>query len=64
MTKDVAGTYSVDVSGFTSSFTVKEKVVSPVVSKPLAWWVWLVIGLVSAAAVGFAVWMVVRRRRD
>ncbi|GAF72906.1 unnamed protein product, partial [marine sediment metagenome] len=68
-TKDVAGTYSVDVSGLTGSFTVEEEVVPPVpvvppvVPKPIAWWVWLIIGLVSAAVVGFAVWMVVRRRR-
>ena len=45
VTKDVAGTYSVDVSGLTGSFTVKEKVVPPVVPKPLAWWVWLIVGL-------------------
>ncbi|MBA7641139.1 hypothetical protein ES703_48812 [subsurface metagenome] len=39
-TKDVAGTYSVDVSGLTGSFTVKEEVVPPVVPpvvpKPIA----------------------------
>ena len=62
-TKDIAGTYTVNVNGQSSTFTVKEKVVPPVVPKPIAWWVWLIIGLVSAAVVGFAVWMVIRRRR-
>ena len=66
VTREEAGTYFVDVSGLTGSFTVKEEVVPvvvpPVVPKPMAWWVWLIIGLVSAAVVGFAVWMVVRRR--
>jgi predicted GH43/DUF377 family glycosyl hydrolase len=65
---DVAGTYSIDVSGLTGSFTVKEEVVPPVVppeevTEAIAWWVWLIIGLVSAVIVGSAVWMVVRRRR-
>jgi len=62
-TKDVAGTYTVNVNGQSSTFTVKEEVVPPVVPKPIAWWVWLIIGLVSAVIVGFAIWMVMRRRR-
>ena len=65
-TKDVAGTYTVNVNGQSSTFTVKEEVVPlvvPPVTKPIAWWVWLIIGLVSAVIVGFAVWMVMRRRR-
>ena len=62
-TKDVAGTYTVNVNGQSDTFMVKEKVVPLVAPKPIAWWVWLIIGLVSAVVVGFAVWMVVRRRR-
>ncbi len=45
VTREEAGTYSVDVSGLTGSFTVKEKVVPPVVPKPITWWVWLLVGL-------------------
>ena len=65
--EDVAGTYSIDVSGLTGSFTVKEEVLPEVppeeVTEPIAWWVWLIIGLASAAVVGFVVWMVLRRLR-
>jgi len=68
VTKDVAGTYSVDVSGLTGSFTVKEEVVPPVVPpivpKPIAWWVWLIVGLgvvVIGGLLAYFLWW--RRRR-
>jgi hypothetical protein len=52
--REMAGTYQVEVDGLTGSFTV--------VKPPLAWWVWLIVGLVVAAAIGAIVWWQLRRR--
>jgi len=43
----------------------KPEVVSevPVTPTPLAWWVWLIVGIVAAAAIGVTVWQVMIRRR-
>jgi uncharacterized membrane protein len=50
--RDVAGSYQVDIDGQTGSFTVAKA--------PLAWWIWLIVGLVVVAAiVGVVIW---RRR--
>ena len=50
--KDVAASYQVDIAGQTGSFTVAKA--------PLAWWIWLIVGLVVVAAgVGVFIW---RRR--
>jgi hypothetical protein len=72
--KDVAGIYSVEVSGLTGSFTVKEEVVPPevppevpppvippVVPKPISWWL---IGSIIAGviAIGIVIWQLIRQR--
>ena len=62
-TKDVAGTYSVDVSGLTGSFTVEEEVVPPVAPKPIAWWVWLIVGLGVVVIGGLLAYFLWWRRR-
>jgi hypothetical protein len=51
--KDLPGIYEVEVSGLTGSFTVVEI--------PLPWWIWLIVGLVVAAAAGSIVWWQLRR---
>ena len=56
--RDVEGTYQVRLDRLLGNFRV-----IGVAKAPIAWWIWLIIGLVSAAVVGFAVWMVVRRLR-
>jgi len=61
--REEAGTYSVNVSGLTGSFTVKEKVVPPVVPKPLAWWVWLIVGLGVVVIGGLLAYFLWWRRR-
>ena len=63
VTKEEAGTYSVDVSGLTGSFTVKEEVVPPVVPKPIAWWVWLLVGLGVVVIGGLLAYFLWWRRR-
>ena len=68
-TRDIAGTYLVDVNGLTGSFTVKEKpvipvippVIPPVVPKPLNWP--LIGGIIGVIAVGLLVYFLVIRRR-
>ena len=61
-TADIAGTYSVDVSGLTGSFTVKEEVVPPVVPKEINWW--LIGGIIAAVIIiSVVVWQVVALRR-
>jgi len=60
--KDVAGTYSVDVDGLTGSFTVKEKVVPPIL-KPINW---LLMGGIIGGVIAVSLlvyFLVVRRRR-
>jgi len=59
VSRDVEGVYQIRLDRLLGSFRV-----IGVIKAPLAWWVWLIIGLVSAAVVGFAVRMVVSRRRD
>ena len=60
--KDVAGTYSVDVNGLIGSFTVKEKVVPPIL-KPINWpLIGGIIGGVMAAGL-LVYFLVIRRRR-
>ncbi len=52
VTKDVAGTYNVEINGQTGSFTVT--------APPSLWWIWIIIAVV--VAIGVIVWLVVRRR--
>jgi hypothetical protein len=56
--KDVAGNYTVDASGLSGSFTVKEKPAPPVVNWPL---IWGIIG--GGVLVGVIILLVVRKRR-
>jgi len=61
ISRDIAGTYSVDVDGLTGSFTVKEKPVVPVVPKPVNWP--LIGGIIAAVVIaGLVVFFLVRRR--
>jgi len=67
-TKDIAGTYLVDVDRLTGSFTVKEKavppvvpVVPPVIPKAINWP--LIGGIIGVIAVGLLVYFLVIRRR-
>ena len=62
--KDVAGTYTVNVDGLSGTFTVKAPPEEEEVPAPLAWWVWLIVGLVVVAVIGVATWLVLKRRRD
>ena len=59
VTREEAGTYSVDVSGLTGSFTVKEEVVP----KPITWWVWLTVGLGVVVIGGLLAYFLWWRRR-
>jgi len=63
--RDIAATYSVDVNGLKTSFTVKEKLVPvvPVIPKPINWS--LIGGIIGGViAVGLLVYfLAVRRRR-
>ncbi|MBA7684377.1 hypothetical protein ES703_92772 [subsurface metagenome] len=62
VTREEAGTYSIDVSGLTGSFTVKEEVVPPAVPKPINWW--LIGGIIAGVIIiGVVVWQVIVRRR-
>ena len=63
VTREEAGSYTVAVSGLTGSFTVKEKVVPPVVPKPIAWWVWLIVGLGVVVIGGLLAYFLWWRRR-
>ncbi len=63
VTREEAGTYSVDVNGLTGSFMVKEKVVPPVVPEPIAWWVWLIVGLGVVVIGGLLAYFLWWRRR-
>ncbi|MDP2731384.1 MAG: CARDB domain-containing protein [Dehalococcoidales bacterium] len=45
--RDTAGTYSVNINSQSGSFTVTA---AEVPSKPLAWWVWVIIGVVVVIA--------------
>ncbi|MFC2057088.1 beta strand repeat-containing protein [Chloroflexota bacterium] len=60
--QDVTGTYAVIVGTQSGTFnvTAPPEVVEEV-SAPLAWWIWLIIGLVIVAIIG-AGWFVIRRR--
>jgi len=53
----------VDVSGLTGSFTVKEEVIPPVVKPPIAWWVWLIVGLGVVVIGGLLAYFLWWRRR-
>lgn len=39
-----------------------EEVVPEVPSAPLAWWVWLIVGLAAVVIIGVIIWIVIRRR--
>jgi len=58
VSRDVEGSYQVRLDRLFGNFRVIGEA-----KAPIAWWVWLIIGLVSAAVLGFAGWMVVQRRR-
>ncbi len=65
-TRNIAGTYLVDVDGLTASFIVKQKPVipeiPPVIPKPVNWW--LIGGIIAAVVVvGQVVFFLLRRRR-
>ena len=47
--RDVSGGYQVDIDGQTGSFTVAKA--------PLAWWIWLIVGLAVVAVIGVVVWL-------
>ena len=57
--KDVAGTYAINVDGQVGTFTVKA--VPPPPPPPINWW--LIGGIIAAAIIiGVVIWLVVRRR--
>ena len=53
--KDVAGTYTVDVNGLSKTFTVTKA--------PSNWWISLIVGLGAAVTVGLLVYFLWWRRR-
>jgi hypothetical protein len=66
VTKEEAGSYSVDVNGLTSSFNVVAPATAPPSTPsaaeapaPIAWWIWVIAGVV---VVGLIIFFVVRRR--
>ena len=62
VTREEAGTYSVTVDRLTGSFTVKEKVVPPVIPKPINWP--LLGGIIGGLiALGLLVYFLVVRGR-
>ena len=62
--RDVAGSYSVDVNGLAGSFAVKEKPASPEVSAPVKPFPWPLVGgiIAGVVVVGLLVFFLVRRR--
>jgi len=64
--KDIAGTYLVEVDGLSGSFIVKEKpvipVIPPVIPKPVNWW--LIGGIIAGimVVVGLVIFFLMRRR--
>jgi hypothetical protein len=62
VTKEEAGSYSVDVNGLSGSFTVAAAASStpPEEAKPpISWWIWVIAGVV---VVGLIIFFLVRRR--
>lgn len=69
--KAETGSYSVTVDGLSGSFTVVAPAVVPPPTEvpeevpaptPIAWWVWLIVGIVAVAIIAVIVWLVMRRR--
>lgn len=73
VTREEAGSYAVTVDGLSGSFTIgapeeekEEEVVTPPVvgeEEGLAWWIWLIVGLGSATAVGLLLYFLWYRPR-
>ena len=73
MSKERAGTYSVTVEGWSSSFSVsapivpageEEEVITEIPGAgSIAWWAWLLIVVAATAIVGVIVWLEIKRRR-
>ena len=59
VTRQEAGTYTVTADGLSGSFAV----VAPPPVKPIAWWVWVIVGLASAVAIGLLAYFFWWRRR-
>ncbi|MBM2824374.1 MAG: Ig domain protein group 2 domain protein, partial [Dehalococcoidales bacterium] len=65
VTKDAAGTYTVDVNGLTGKFVVKAGAVEPVVPPVKGVSPWLIIGIIVVVIViGLGAWWFVRQRRS
>ncbi|MDD4876516.1 MAG: CARDB domain-containing protein, partial [Dehalococcoidales bacterium] len=62
--KNELGTYSVNVSGLSGSFTVQEEIEIPAADTEVVnWWLWIIVGLVGAAVVVGVGWIIMRRQR-
>jgi len=74
VSRETAGSYTIDVDGLSASFTVtappappttpveKEEVPEVPAPSPIAWWVWLIIAIVAATVIGLSVWLIAKRR--
>lgn len=60
VTKEEAGSYSVDINGLSGSFTVAAAPAPalPAAPAPIAWWIWVIVGVV---VVGLLAFFLVRR---
>jgi hypothetical protein len=57
VTREEIGSYSVDVNGLSGSFTVAAE--APAAPAPIAWWIWVIAGIVVA---GLIIFFLARRR--